>query len=137
QTRIDKGWDKIVSDHLAAIGVDLRTEVEAWAAMGLGLQDTSIAGTLGKGAQPTQASVTITRFGSLDAAAAGVVQASDFVWGVDSGDNVSLGGSVLWQPTRYAGSAALFGAKAVLPDVNDVPAALAELAGCDDLAVSM
>lgn len=137
QARVEKKWDLLAEDHLAALGVDVRDQIGLWATAGLVLGDTRIDATLTAGTQPMHASLTVTSFGGVDAATAGIVAAPEFTWGADSTDTVSLGGVVLWQPTRFAGAAALLGAQADVPSAATVPAALAELSDCTGLAEAM
>jgi hypothetical protein len=137
QKRIDKGWDTLAEQHFAVLCPDLRTQAAAWATAGMLLQSNRFQATLGPGAAPGQASLTLTRFGDLDPSAAGAAAAPGFTWSAQPDDTVLLGGELVWEPARFAGSAALAGAQQDNPAISAVPAALALLADCHGLAQGM
>jgi hypothetical protein len=137
QQRIDKGWDSLAEQHFAALSPGLRQQVGAWIAAGLVLQSTSIEADCKASGVPGQPAFTVTRFGDLDPALAGVAPKSAFTWTAQPDDSLLLGGALVWEPSRFAGAAALAPALQAFPDASTVPGALAEAAACHDLAKAM
>jgi hypothetical protein len=135
--RIDRSWDAIAAQHFAGLSPGLRPQLELWAAAGLAAESPSIAASLAAGPSPAEAAVTVTRFGSEDAAAAGVAPGAVFLWGAQPGDTVLLSGSLVWEPSRFAGAAALGPAQADVPAASSVADALGSLAACPDLAAAL
>lgn len=135
-TRINKGWDTIAIAHFAALAPPLRERLVGWAVAGLGLQSPSFAATITAAADPAQATIAVTRFGDVEGAAAGVTEAPA-TWNAEPNDAVLLAGSISWEPSRFAGAAALAAAKQDVIGAASVPDALATVADCPGLASAL
>ncbi|MFT3770911.1 MAG: hypothetical protein QM820_36290 [Minicystis sp.] len=134
--RLDKGWDGIAAAHFSTLSTGLRERLGQWAADGLAKQSPSFAAVLAAGASGP-ATVTVTRFGDLDAAAAGAAQPAPLTWSAEPKDHVLIGADLTWEPTRFAGNAALGPAQADVPGASSVPDALAAVADCPGLAAAL
>ena len=129
------GWDDLAAQHLATLTPSLGERCTKWIAAGLPLQAPVIKAHLAaKPDSPGAAVVNILTIGSVDAASAGVPAASPFTWTVDPDDTLILGGTVLWQPSRYVGASAFAGAKLAQPSAQTMAGALAQAADCAGLA---
>lgn len=136
--RASQGWDALASAHFATLDKSLRERTKSWIAAGLPLQAPTIEAHLGARADaPGVAELHVVTIGSVDATAAGVPPVSPFSWTSDPDDTLLLGGIVLWQPSRFVGSAALAGAKLEQPSAVTMSDALAEAADCAGLAAEL
>jgi hypothetical protein len=134
--RVEQSWDALADQHLAGLGKGLRETCGAWAAAGAALQPTSFqAGLVGDAGGHLL--INVTQFGNLDPASAGVGVLPGATWSGLPDDSVQLTGSLLWEPSRFAGVSSLASAKAAHPTAATVAAALAAEADCHGLAVSM
>jgi hypothetical protein len=135
--RLDKGWDAIAAQHFAALSPGLRQRLDLWTAAGLALQETSFEASIAAGAATGEATLTVTRFGDVDAAAAGAATGATLTWKAEPNDVVLLAGAVAWQPSRFAGAAALGPAQNDVVGASSVPDALATIADCHGLATAL
>jgi hypothetical protein len=135
--RINKGWDAIANAHFAAISPGLRQQLTLWTTAGLAMEPPSFEAMLTAGADPMQPSVTVLRFGSVDPAAAGVASGAAFSWSTEPNDQMLIAGSIGWEPTRYAGAAALPAAKVDVPSAASVGDALAAVGDCHGLGLAL
>lgn len=132
--RIDKSWDALAAQHFAALSPGLRQRFDLWTAAGLSMQSPSFAASLTAGAAPGEAALALTRFGDVDAAAAGVPMGAKLAWNAEPNDTVLLAGAFAWEPSRFAGAAALAAAQADVVGAASVPDALTTVADCEGLA---
>jgi len=137
QQRIDKGWDAIASTHFAALSPGLKQQLALWTTAGLALEPPSFEAMLTAGADPAQAGVTVLRFGSVDPAQAGVPPGATFDWSQEPNDKMLIAGSIGWEPTRYAGAAALAAAQVDVPGAASLGVALAAVGDCHGLGVEL
>ncbi len=137
QQRIDGGWDAISTAHFAALDVPLRARCEAWAMAGMLLQDSSFVVKVSPGSGAGEGQVTVVRFGSMSAYAAGASASGMFAWSAEADDSVQLGGGITFQPTRFAGASCLEPAQADVPAATSASDALATLADCPGLAAEL
>ena len=136
--RLAKGWDALASAHFAALDKSLRDCTTGWIAAELPLQAPKIEAHLGaKAGSPGVAELHVTTLGSIDGAAAGVPPAIPLSWTSDPDDTLILGGIVIWQPSRFIGSAALAGARIDHPSAATMASVLAEAADCAGLAAKL
>ena len=135
--RVAKGWDALAAQHFAAQSPGLRQRLEIWITSGLVQQSPSFEGLLAPSGAPDQGTLTITRFGSVDAAAAGVGSGEPLTWTAQPGDSVLMSSSLVWQPSRFAGAAALGPARIDFPAAASVAEALAAAGDGEGLAAAM
>lgn len=134
--RSTDGWDAIADGHFAGLPLGPRAQLEVWAATGILIQPMSLRVTLSPGTAPESPAATVTAFGDVDAAGAGVALPA-FTWSAQPNDNVLLAGDFTWEPSRFAGSAALGPALVQVPEATTLVEALAMAAGCHDLATAL
>jgi hypothetical protein len=133
--RASLGWNDLAAQHFAGLGASVGDRCTKWISAGAALQSPVIQAHLAaKPGAPGAAMVNVLRIGSVDAASAGVPAASPFAWTADPDDTLILGGTVIWQPTRYLGTAALAGAKVAQPTAQTIQDVLAQAADCTGLA---
>ncbi len=137
-TRAALGWNDLASQHFAGLGTSVRERCTKWIAAGVALQSPVILAHLAaKPDMPGAAMVNVLAIGSIDAASAGVPAASPFAWTADADDTLILGGTMLWQPSRYLGASALAGAKVAQPGAQKIADVLAQAADCTGLAAKL
>lgn len=134
--RINKGWESLAATHFAAQSPGLRQQLELWIAAGLVQQSPSFEGALVSSAKPDVGTLAVTHVGSVEAADAGAEPDAPLTWGTE-GDKVLLATSISWQPSRFAGAAALGPAELDFPGASSVADALAQSADCAALATAM
>lgn len=135
--RIDKGWDALATTHFAAQSPGLRERLELWAAAGLALQSPRFEALITSAGAADPPSLTITRFGDVAPASAGVALGSTLTWSTEPGDKVLLGAALTWEPSRFAGAAALAAAQQDIAGAATVAEALALAADCHGLATTL
>lgn len=136
QRRIDEGWDQIAAQHFAQQPTGLRERLESWMSTGLDTQSPSFEAILAAGATSGQVMLTPTRFGDADPQMAGMtdVLAS---WSTEPQDSVLISASLEWEPSRFAGAAALGPALQDVPAASSVADALALAGDCSALASAL
>lgn len=135
--RIDKGWDNLATQHFAGQSPSLVQWLELWTAAGVLLQTPAFEAQITSGAAADPPAIDITGFGDVDPASAGIAPGSVLTWSTEAGDKVLLGTELIWEPSRFAGAAALVSAKQDLPGIASVGEALALVADCHGLAASL
>lgn len=136
--RINKGWDSLAAMHFAAQSPGLRQQLELWIASGLVQQSPSFEGLLVPGDTPELGTLVMTKVGSVDAAAAGAPASAPLTWKAEqTTDKVLMASSFSWQPSRFAGAAALGPAQLDFPSAASVADALTLSADCAGLASAM
>jgi hypothetical protein len=134
--RVEQSWDALADQHFTSLGTSLRATCTAWATMGLAMQPTSVQANL-VGGQGGPVAITVTQLGNLDATTAGCAAAPGATWTSQPDDSVLLSGTLLWEPSRFAGAASLAPALAAHPGAASVADALALEADCHGLASGM
>ena len=136
--RASLGWNDLASQHFAGLATSVGDRCTKWIAAGVALQSPVIQAHLATNpGAPGAAVVNVLTIGSVDAAAAGVPATSPFAWTADPDDTLILGGTVLWQPSRYLGASALAGAKVAQPSAQTITDVLAQAADCAGLAAKL
>ena len=133
--RASLGWNDLATQHFAGLATSVGDRCTKWIAAGVALQPPVIQAHLAaKPDAPGAAMVNVLTIGNVDAASAGVPAASPFAWTADPDDTLILGGTVIWQPSRYVGATALAGAKVAQPSAQKISDVLAQAADCAGLA---
>ncbi|APR78332.1 Hypothetical protein A7982_03679 [Minicystis rosea] len=134
--RIDKGWDALATAHFSKLAPGLRDRLVLWSSAGLASQSLSLDALLASG-NPGPATATVTRFGDVDGAAAGASKSVPLTWSAEPQDKVILSADIGWEPSRFAGNAALAAAQVDVPDAASVSDALVAVADCPGLAYAL
>lgn len=136
--RAAQAWDDLAAAHFSGLAMSLREREASWIAASLPLLTPEIKAHLaGKADAPGVAALSVLTIGGIDATDAGVPAVSPFSWTADPADTLILGGTVLWQPSRFVGAAALAGAKIEQPAAQTMADALAQAADCPGLAAQL
>jgi hypothetical protein len=133
-------WDSTTQQHLASRNVDLRSQVEAWAYAGLGVQPPSLRVRVTGSellADQLEAKVTVLALGTFSANEAGLAKVVTATWLAQSDDVVALGGFVPWRPSALVSSATLVGAKAEYAGVTSVGQACGLVVDCTGLGMTL
>jgi hypothetical protein len=133
----NQNWDALASTHFANLSRSLRTTCGTWATAGAAQQPTSFQATVTGGSLPGGLGFTVTRFGELDPASAGVTTAPGALYSAMADDAVQFNATLLWEPSRFAGAASLLPAQQAQPSATTVAGALALAADCHGLAMAM
>ena len=134
--RLASDWDQKLTDSLSAQPVELRDQILSWAANGLeplgdGNVFTGRVETLG--ASQGHAVLHATTVGAMPAALLGIPDDTLVSLTATPTDDVQLGGSILWFPSRFVAAAADEGARNSTLNVTDAADALAGVVGCEAL----
>jgi hypothetical protein len=130
-------WDDLAVAHFANLDHSLRSTCGTWATAGAAQQPTSFQATLTGGSLPGGLSFTVTQFGGLDPASAGVTTAPGATYGAMADDAVQFNATLLWAPSSFAGAASLLPAEQAQPSATTVAGALSLEADCQGLAMAM
>jgi len=132
------GWGALAAAHFALLQVSLRKQLGVWIDAGIGAGEPVLTGRLEaiEGVQG-KALFHAASIGGLDAASAGAPPAHLMSWTSSPNDNVYLGGTIYWLPSRFIGTACLAGATDQLGPLESMADALAQAAVCSDLAASL
>lgn len=135
--RSTMGWDALASAHFAGLSPGLIETCQTWAAAGVAQQPMSFQATLTGGSLPGEVGFALTRIGDLDQSSAAVTTDAAAPYSWLPGDTVQINAAVAWTPSAFAGAASLLPAQQAQPGASTVAAALAIVADCHGLSLSM
>ncbi|MBI4955452.1 MAG: hypothetical protein HY908_25745 [Myxococcales bacterium] len=124
------GWFTLLATHFAQNGIDLRAFVTTHALAGLGSAPPLVSGELSSVGADGVALFTLGALGPVSADEGGIPADYLVSWSADSFDDVNLGGTLFWLPSRLVAVAA----EHALPPATSMANALASEVECATVA---